>query len=88
MNYELYTLPNCEMCEKVKAHLKRAKIVYSEFGLVTGAGRSSFSVTLRNVRENIKRENQGVILPVLIRRGDSKIEVVAQGEKILGHQFS
>ena len=88
MNYELYTLPNCEMCEKVKAHLKGAKIVYSEFELGTGAGRNSFSATLKNVRENIERENQGVSLPVLIGRGDSKIEVVAQGGKILGHQFS
>jgi len=88
MNYELYTLPNCEICEKVKVYLERAKVVYSEFGLGISAGRNSFSATLRDVREDIERENQEVVLPVLIRRGASKIEVIAQGEKILGHQFS
>ena len=88
MNYDLYTLPNCEMCEKVKAHLEKTNIVYSEFGLGTSAGRKSFSANLRDARKDIKRENQGIVLPVLIRRSDSKIEVIAQGEKILDHQFS
>jgi len=88
MNYDLYTLPNCEMCEKVKAHLEKTNIVYSELELGTSAGRKSFSDILSDVREDIERENQGVILPVLIRRRDSKIEVIAQGEKILDHQFS
>ena len=59
MNYELYTLPNCEICEKVKAHLEETKVVYSEFGLGTGAGRNSFSATLRDVREDIERGISG-----------------------------
>lgn len=88
MNYELYTLPNCEMCEEVKAHLEGANIVYSELGLGTSAGRKSFTANLGDARKDIKRENQGIVLPVLIRRSDSKIEVIAQGEKILNHQFS
>jgi glutaredoxin len=88
MNYDLYTLPNCEMCEKVKAHLEKTNIVYSELELGTSAGRKSFSANLGDARKDIKRENQGIVLPVLIRRSDSKIEVIAQGEKILDHQFS
>lgn len=88
MNYDLYTLPNCEICEKVKAHLKEANIVYSELGLGTSTGRKSFTANLGDARKDIKRENQGIVLPVLIRRSDSQIEVIAQGEKILNHQFS
>lgn len=88
MNYELYTLSTCKICEEVKAHLEKTNIVYSEFGLGTSAGRKSFSANLGYARKDIKRENQGIVLPILIRRSDSKIEVIAQGEKILDHQFS
>lgn len=88
MNYELYTLPNCKICEEVKAHLEKTNIIYSELGLGTSVGRKSFTANLGDARKDIKRENQGIVLPVLIRRGDSKIEVIAQGEKILDYQFN
>ena len=88
MNYELYTLPNCNICEKVKTHLEKANIIYSELGLGTSAGRKSFTANLGDARKDIERENQGIVLPVLIGRSDSKIEVIAQGEKILDCQFN
>lgn len=88
MNYELYTLPNCNICEEVRGHLKKANIVYSEFGLETNNGRKSFTANLGDMRENIERKDQGIVLPVLIKRSDSGIEVIAQGKKILNHQFN
>jgi len=88
MNYELYTLPNCGICEKVKAYLREAKIVCSESRLEASAGRKSFSAILRDAKEDIERDDQRIVLPVLIRRSKSKIEVIAQGEKILNHQFN
>jgi len=88
MNYELYTLPNCQECTEIKNFLDDKKINYEEVNAGTGEGRKRFKELFRNHREQIKRENQGIVLPVLIRRSDSKIEGITQGEKILNHQFS
>jgi glutaredoxin len=77
MNYELYTLPNCEHCEEIKNFLEERGIEYEP------KGANDFRKVYREIRERVVRDEEGGLpFPVLIGRNDSGIVDVAQREEI------
>jgi len=81
--YQLYTYPNCDKCSQVKEILGEKKIPYDEINLGLSEGKRIFGKIYLQVCDKLKRDdNKMAILPILIRRNDSGIEEIAQGEDI------
>lgn len=79
MNYQLYTLPNCEKCAEIKEFLKRKEIEYEEINIASGNGRTKFNEVYKKIRERIKRDKDGMVeLPIIIGSNDSKVEIICQ----------
>ena len=83
MGYELYTLPNCEDCSKVKKDLKEKNVDCEEVSLAKHEKRIRFNKIYQQSRDSIRRDNGGaIILPVLVESDDSEIIRIIQGEEI------
>ena len=81
MVYDLYTFPNCHVCEEIKRYLKEQNMGYNEFSL-NGSGRKKFQETYKENKEGIKRDDKGIIVPILIETENSRIAKILQGEEI------
>ncbi len=77
--YTLYTLPNCSKCATVKDLLQREHVDYTEVNLGTPKGMAEFKKLYPNIRDRLKRtDDGGVVLPVLLRRKESDIVAISQ----------
>ena len=86
MSYDLYTLPGCHVCTEVKESLKEKGFTDSDYNEISlkGPGRKSFHEIYRENRENIQRDYNGIILPVLIESNESEIVKILQGDEVKG----
>jgi ribonucleoside-triphosphate reductase len=63
--YEIYTMPNCDKCQEIKATLSQKAIEGTEYNLSETDGLKKVRNVLRNHRDKIKRNSDGS-LPVPI----------------------
>jgi len=89
MIYEIYTLPNCEKCSEVKEILNKKNVNYEEIDLGMSEGRKKFKEFYKDIRGMIVRdENNMAILPIVIKRDNSKIETLVQGSEDIEKLFN
>ena len=70
MEYTLYSLSNCSMCDKAKSHLKEKGINYKEVNAGLGEGKINFRKFYFENKEKIEREENGAIpFPILLADG-------------------
>ncbi len=81
MVYELYTIPSCKVCSEVKSNLDGRDVGYEEFNFA-GLGRKRFAEVYKKFKGNLRNEKGAVDFPILVKRNDSKIELIAQGKEI------
>ena len=73
MDYVLFTLPNCNKCEDMKAALKEAAVATEVQDLAEKEGRAR----IRTFLPQVKRDDQGaIILPTLVCRDGDRVEAV------------
>jgi len=73
MDYVLFTLPNCNKCEDMKAALKEAAVSTEVQDLAEKEGR----VRIRTFLPKVKRDAQGaIILPTLVCQDGGRVEAV------------
>jgi len=83
MIYELYTFPHCERCEKVKEILKEKGIDYEEINLGTRVGKRTLGKIYFEICNKLKKDKNNMsVLPILVRKDNSKIEVAQEVEGI------
>jgi glutaredoxin len=63
---KLYTFPNCGKCTQTKEFLGKRGVEYEEVNAGIGTGRMDFMAFYKEHKEDIKRENGQVILPILV----------------------
>jgi len=79
MEYKLFTFPNCERCHAVKDYLKSINVVYSEHNLGMRDGKKEFGKVLMGpFGTQLKKDEHGIVMPILARMNDSGIEAIAQ----------
>ena len=89
MIYEIYTLPNCEKCSEVKEIFENKKVNYEEIDLGMSGGRQKFKEFYKQIRGMIVRdENNMVILPIIVKKDNSKIETLVQGSENIESLFN
>jgi glutaredoxin len=80
MEYLLFTYPNCQKCEDLKAFLARASLPVQAY---RAEDRSSHQ-KLREFRDHLKRDDKGaVILPTLILRENGAVTAVLNSRQEL-----
>jgi len=73
MDYLLFTYPNCQKCEDLKACLREASIPAREYKVEEKEGR----LKIREFLGQIKRDDKGaIILPTLILQEDGHVAAV------------
>ena len=73
ITYELFTYPDCQKCEDLKASLRGTDLQGREFDLVQKEGR--FKV--REYLALLKRDDKGsLILPILVVKDEAGVAVV------------
>ncbi len=73
MDYLLFTYPNCQKCEDMKAFLKGASIAAREYKLEQKEGR----LKIREFLGHIKRDEKGsIILPTLLLHDNGGVAAV------------
>jgi hypothetical protein len=76
--YKLLTYPNCENCTKVKEYLGKTTISFQEIPAYTRDGKIEVG-KIQSAGMALRRDAHGIIMPILMRMNDSKIEAIAQG---------
>jgi len=73
MEYLLFTYPNCQKCEDLKAYLRGTSLPAHEFKVEEKEGR----LKIREFLSHIKRDDKGsIILPTLILRENGAVAAV------------
>ena len=73
MDHLLFTYPNCQKCEAMKAFLKAASIAVREYKVEQKEGR----LKIREFLGHIKRDEKGsIILPTLLLKDDERVAAV------------
>jgi glutaredoxin len=73
MDYYLFTYPNCQKCERLKASLAEKRIDYGEYSLVQPPGKAKIREFIRYV----KRDEKGaIILPILLLNDQGIVRAV------------
>jgi len=73
MDYLLFTYPNCQKCEDLKAFLKTESIITYEYKVEQKEGR----LKIREFLGHIKRDEKGsIILPTLILHDNGNVAAV------------
>lgn len=89
MDYNLYTWPHCEDCEKVKQLLDSKKIEYNALSLFNDIeAKKKFGYVIRQHDKSLKKTLAGkYVLPVLAKGKDGNIEKVVQGYEDIKSMF-
>jgi glutaredoxin len=73
MDFLLFTYPNCQKCEDMKAFLKTAAITAREYKVEQKEGR----LKIRDFLGQIKRDEKGsIVLPTLILHDNGHVAAV------------
>jgi glutaredoxin len=73
MEYLIFTYPNCQKCEELKAYLKSASLPAREYKVEEREGR----LKIREFLKHIKRDGSGsIILPALILQESGTVAAV------------
>ncbi len=82
--YTLYSLPNCDKCEKVKEILKERNIRYDKVYLSYREGRRNLGEIYRRIVDLLERdEKKQPFYPILVKKTDSGIKVANIEDKII-----
>jgi len=80
MDYILFTYPNCQKCEALKAFLPDTSLEGEELSLVRREGK----VRIRDFIKDLKRDNTGaIIIPTLVLLAEGKAEAVLNSREEL-----
>lgn len=77
--YEVYTFPNCDKCLQVKEVLDDKGIEYKEINIGMPEGKKEFGKIYLKVINKLKKDEHGLIMPILVRMNGAGIEGLAQG---------
>lgn len=73
MEYLLFTYPNCQKCESLKARLAQSQTAYTEYSLTQPPGKAK----IREFLNVIKRDEKGaIILPTLVAHTQGIVRAV------------
>jgi glutaredoxin len=79
MDYELYTVPRCDQCEKVKEFLNEKSVSYEVYNLREIEHKKIFGKIYLGIASKLKKNVQNqTILPLLVGKKDGKVEQIAQ----------
>ena len=80
MDYLLFTLPNCEKCDDIKAFIDAERLPAQIFKLEEKDGR----LKIRDFLASVKRDDKGaIILPTLILREEGAVSAVLNSRQEL-----
>jgi glutaredoxin len=80
MDYLLFTYPNCQKCEDLKAFMASAKLPAQVFKVEEKDGR----LRIREFLSSVKRDIKGaIILPTLILREEGAVSAVLNSRQEL-----
>ena len=85
IQYYLVTYPNCHACAEVKPYLEERGVPYNEIQPINLKGKKVFGELLKLVEREVdsfERDDNGLIMPILLEVNDSQLERVAQGLSI------
>ena len=87
MGYELY-IYSCKKCRDVERSLDDRNIPYEEFNIKSKFGRERFSVLVKFLGEYLyhpdeKSKKRMMDFPILIKRSNSELKLMAQGDRIM-----
>jgi glutaredoxin len=84
MDYILFTYPNCQKCEDLKAYLRERAIVAAMFKVEEKDGR----MKIREFLPHVKRDDKGaIILPTLVLRDNGAVTAVVNTRQELEAWF-
>lgn len=80
MDYILFTYPNCQKCEALKAYLQDTSLEGEELSLVRREGK----VRIRDFIRELKRDDTGaIIIPTLVLLENDQAETVLNSREEL-----
>jgi glutaredoxin len=80
MNYLLFTYPNCQKCEDLKAYLRETGIEARIYKVEEKEGR----LKIREFLPSVRRDDKGsIILPTLVLQEDGAVAAVVNNRQEL-----